>query len=216
MQVLLFANGKFNHGAMVQRRLDALETPRIICADGGALHARALGLQPHAIIGDLDSLSDEQVAEFTFVGAEIMQYPPDKDETDLELALHHCVEIGATSITILAALGGRFDQTIANILLLSLPDLADIAVEVVDGDQSVRLLPPGKHQEAGQSGDTISLIPLGASAEGISTRNLRYPLRGETLLMGPARGISNIMLSDCAEISLEHGLLLLVHTIGRA
>ena len=216
MQVMLFANGVITLGSMLQSRLDELVAPYVLCADGGALHARALGYTPRTIIGDLDSLTAEQVAAFKTGGAEILQYPPDKDETDLELALHYCTVIGASAVTIVGGLGGRFDQTVANILLLSLPELRDIQVEFVDGDQAMRLLQPGAHQIVGQPGDTISLIPLGARAEGITSSDLQYPLRGETLNMGPARGISNVMLSDQAVIEFNAGLLLLVHTIGRA
>jgi len=215
-QTLLFANGELNHGAMLGRLLDALESPRVICADGGALHARALGLTPQTIIGDLDSLTENQVADFQAAGVEILRYPPEKDETDLELALHYCRRMGFTRIHILGGLGGRFDQALANILLLAHPAFRDLRVDFVDGDQRVRLLPPGRHHVAGGRGDTISLIPLRAAAEGVATRGLRYRLNGETLPLGPARGISNVMLEAEAEIALRAGLLLLVHTIGRA
>ncbi len=216
VNVLLFANGELNRGAMLDRLLTSLDSPRVICADGGALHARALGLSPHAIIGDLDSLSAEQVAAFEAARAEIIGHPAEKDETDLELALHYCRRIGAKSILILGALGGRFDQTIANILLLTLPDFGDMRIEIIDGDQRIRLLRPGSHQIDGARGDTISLIPLSGKAQGINTASLQYRLADETLRLGPARGISNVMLTDEAAVEFAGGLLLLVHTSGRA
>ncbi|MDE2636016.1 MAG: thiamine diphosphokinase [Chloroflexota bacterium] len=216
MHILLFANGELNRGVMLDRLLDSLDSPRVICADGGALHARALGLKPHTIIGDLDSLTDEEVERFLAAGAEIIQHPPHKNETDLELALRHCQDIGAKSVHILGALGGRFDQTIANILLLAHPEFSEIRIEVVDGDQVLRLLQPGAHKIAGAPGDTVSLIPLAAAVEGVTTSQLQYPLRDETLYLGPARGISNVMLADAAAVEFDSGLLLLVHTSGRA
>ena len=73
-----------------------------------------------------------------------------------------------------------------------------------------------RHQIDGASGDTVSLIPLSSEAEGITTRGLRYPLADETLRLGPARGISNVLLSDEATVKFAGGLLLLVHTSGRA
>lgn len=216
MQVLLFANGVVRPGRMLRRRLAALNAPYVLCADGGALQARALGYTPRAVIGDLDSLPAEQLAELQAGGAEFLRHPPDKDESDLELALHHCLRIGASAVTIIGGLGGRLDQTVANIFLLYLPELSALPVEHVDGDQATRLLAPGRHPIAGQCGDTISLIPITADASGIDTSGLKYPLRGETLRMGPARGISNVMLADEARIEFQSGLLLLVHTIGRA
>ena len=146
MQVLLFANGDINHGTMVQRCLARAAASRIICADGGALHARALGLRPHTIIGDMDSLAPQQVQAFAADDAIIRRHPPEKDETDLELALLHCADIGAVSVTILGGLGGRFDQTLANILLLTHPAFSALDIAVVDGEQTIRLLRPGAHE----------------------------------------------------------------------
>lgn len=216
VNVLLFANGELNRGVMLDRLLASVDSPRVICADGGALHARALGWWPHAIIGDLDSLSAEQVAAFAAAGVEIIRHPPEKDETDLELALRYCRRTGAKSIQILGALGGRFDQTLANIFLLTLPDFRHMRVEIIDGDQSIRLLQPGSYQIDGARGDTISLIPLTNEADGIRTRDLQYPLADETLRLGPARGISNVMLTEEAAVEFAGGMLLLIHTSGRA
>ncbi len=214
--VLLFANGILKPGPAVQRALESCQSPIVVCADGGALHARSLGLTPAVIIGDFDSLSPADVAAFEAAHVQIIRHPPEKDETDLELALHFCRELGATRLWILGGLGGRFDQSMANILLLTLPELQNMRIAFVDGAQTIRLLAPGEHKIAGASGDTLSLIPLLGAAEGITTRNLKYALAGETLEMGPARGISNVMLADCAEVALGAGQLLLVHTCGRA
>ena len=216
MHVLLFANGVFKPGAMVRRCLAQAEAARVICADGGALHARALGLKPHTIIGDMDSLTPQQVDDFAAAGTVIRRHPPDKDETDLELALLHCAEIGAELVVILGGLGGRFDQTLANILLLTHPAFSALDITVVDGEQAIALLRPGAHTIAGDIGDTISLIPLSASVEGITTENLKYALDSESLQLGPARGVSNVMLAKQASVRFSRGLLLLAHTIGRA
>ena len=214
--ILLFANGILTPGEAVDRVLHTQAAPTVVCADGGAIHARELGLTPHFIIGDFDSLAADDVAAFAAAGAMIMRYPAEKNETDLELALGHCREIGASDVTILGGLGGRVDQTLANILLLTLPDLRDMRIALVDGAQTMRLLTPGNHDIGGAAGDTVSLIPLQGAARGITTRGLKYRLSGESLPPGPARGISNVMLADKAEVTLEGGLLLVVHTIGRA
>lgn len=216
MHVLLFANGELNRGTMVQRCLDQAEAARVICADGGALHARAFGLTPHTIIGDLDSLTTEEVERFIAAGADVIQHSPDKDETDLELALLHCTEIGAESVAILGGLGGRFDQTLANVFLLTHPAFNELDIILVDGEQVIGLLRPGVHRIYGDIGDTISLIPLSASAEGITTDNLKFALEDDSLQLGPARGISNVMLAEQATVTFHRGLLLLAHTVGRA
>ncbi|MDE2859568.1 MAG: thiamine diphosphokinase [Chloroflexota bacterium] len=216
MRILLFANGVANDGTMVRRALEGAGSAHILCADGGALNALKFGLAPQTIIGDLDSLNATQVEEFRAAGAKILRFPTEKDETDLELALRWSVDKGANAIVIAGALGGRFDQTLANVHLLALADLQDIQIELVDGEQRIRLLRPGTHRIDGRSGDTVSLIPLGGKAGGISTSGLQYPLRDESLALGPARGISNVMLCDSASLDLGSGLLLVIHTCGRA
>ena len=216
MKILLFANGPISAGSAIEAALAAGKDHRVICADGGALHAVAHGLTPHAIIGDFDSLTPAQAEQFRALGSRIMRYPAEKNETDLELALLHCRDIGADAVTILGALGGRLDQTLANILLLTLPQLRSMAISIADGEQVIRVLQPGAHELIGESGDTISLIPLGGPVHGITTRLLEYPLRGESLLSGPARGLSNVMLAERATLSFTDGALLLSHTRGRA
>ena len=216
MRILLFANGDAKDGTMVRRALEKAGSAHILCADGGALNALKFGLAPQTIVGDLDSLGAEQVEEFRAAGAEILRFPMEKDETDLELALKWSVDNGASAIVILGALGDRFDQTLANVYLLALPDLQDIQIEVVDGEQHIRLLRPGAYSVEGGSGDTVSLIPLGGEAGGITSSGLKYPLRDESLAFGPARGISNVMLCDSASLELGSGSLLVIHTRGRA
>lgn len=216
MRILLFANGVTKDGTMVRRALEEARSAHILCADGGALNALKLGLAPQTIIGDLDSLSAEQVEEFRAAGAAVLCFPMEKDETDLELALQWSADKGGSSIVILGALGGRFDQTLANVHLLVLPSLQDIQIELVDGEENIRLLRPGEHGIEGRAGDTVSLIPLDGKASGITSSGLKYPLRDESLEFGPARGISNMMLSDSASLELHSGLLLVVHTRGRA
>jgi len=216
LRILLFANGVANDGTMVRRALEGAGSAHILCADGGALNALKFGLAPQTIIGDLDSLSATQVEEFRAAGAKILRFPTEKDETDLELALRWSVDKGANAIVIAGALGGRFDQTLANVHLLALADLQDIEIELVDGEQRIRLLRPGTHRMDGRRGDTVSLIPLGRKAGGISTSGLQYPLRDESLALGPARGLSNVMLCDSASLDLRSGLLLVIHTCGRA
>src|SRR5690606_22671608 len=106
--------------------------------------------------------------------------------------------------------------TLANMYLLALPSLRDCDVRLVSRAQAAWLWYPGTHTLEGTAGDTVSLIPLDGPVSGIHTENLYYPLNGERLTIGPARGISNVMQGDTAQVSFDGGLLLVVHTLGRA
>jgi thiamine pyrophosphokinase len=191
----------------------------VIAADRGAAHARAWGWPLHLLVGDLDSLGAEEEALVAAGGVPIITAPAAKDETDLELALTHARARGASEIIICAALGGRTDHLLANVLLLARPELADLAVTLVDGRESIRLLrndgsAPAHLELLGAPGDLLSLLPLGYDAVGVTTKGLQYPLHDETLFLGQARGVSNLFTSARADITLRRGLLLVIHTIA--
>ena len=207
MRVIIFANGRFPDPAAHRHLIQSEDL--VVGVDGGTLHARAVGVNPHVIIGDLDSLEPDLRAELEAAGTQFLSHPADKDETDLELALLYAVERGAEEIIILAALGGRLDQEIANLLLLTHPALADTQVKVVEGNQTGFIIRNQATIE-GQPGDTVSLIPLRGDAEGVTTEGLRWELHEETLRFGLARGVSNVLLGREARVSVREGILLCV------
>jgi thiamine pyrophosphokinase len=216
LKTLIFANGDANIGPMVQRALDSAPDAWVVAADGGARQAQHFGRTVHTLIGDMDSLIAAEVAAVAAGGATIYRHPEEKDETDLELALTWAANNGATWIRVIAGIGDRLDQTLSNVYLLALPILHGRDVRLVAGKQEAWLLYPGENVIAGATDDTLSLLPISGEARGIRTENLYYPLRDETLTFGPARGISNVMQGETAGVALREGVLLAVHTIGRA
>jgi thiamine pyrophosphokinase len=196
----------------------------VIAADGGWEKAATLRLKPDLLVGDADSLTPERyAAALATPGLEVERAQVAKDESDTELALLAALRRGASEIVILGALGGRrFDHALANIGLLALPDPAAATMELLDATTRVRLLrapAPGGGEAAlelrGAEGDLVSLLPLGATAEGVTTRGLAYPLAGEELHPGPARGLSNVRTSATAIVSLRRGSLVVVETRTR-
>ncbi|GAB4575326.1 MAG: thiamine diphosphokinase [Anaerolineae bacterium] len=216
-RALIFANGELSPGPMVDRAVEEAGTDALlVAADGGTRHALALGLMPHVVIGDLDSVGQEVLAQVTAGGAEIQQFPPAKDETDLELALSYAVRQGARWLRVIGALGGRLDQTLANVLLLTLPALQGCDIRLVAGRQAAYVITSGEHVIEGNVGDTVSLIPLGGDAGQVRTEGLVYPLDNERLAFGPARGVSNELALPVAHVTVGQGHILVVHTLGRA
>ena len=215
-KVLIFANGETGDGPMARRVLDETPDAFVVAADGGARVAEHFGRKIDLVVGDMDSLNDAELERYQVQGAEIVRHPPEKDETDLELALQWVGQRGARWIRIFGGIGGRLDQTLSNIYLLALPVLKDCDVRFVSGSQVAWLIYPGETIIQGIVGDTVSLIPLSGAARDVRTENLYYPLKDETLNFGPARGISNVMTDDQARVWFQEGLLLVVQTMGRA
>ncbi|HEY6406786.1 MAG TPA: thiamine diphosphokinase [Ktedonobacteraceae bacterium] len=213
MHIVIFAGGTLQPGDAVAAAIASADL--IIAADSGAATALQAGCTPAIIVGDFDSLDAAQLQQLKAQGTRIVQATVEKDETDTELAIQVAIEEGATSITLLGGLGGeRFDHTMANILLLAAFEM--VPIRIVDGPAVCwTLRGAGSTLINGHTGDLLSLFPLTAEATGVYTEGLYYPLQGETLYFGRPRGVSNVLIRKHATVSLEHGLLLLIHTRTR-
>jgi len=207
-RALIFANGDFNNTSAIRSLVHTDDV--VIAADGGARHALSLGLIPSTVIGDLDSLSYDEVQALTDFGSQILRYPENKDETDLELALFQALHAGYTSILIFGAYGGRLDQALGNIAMLSSPEAFGEDIRLEDGVTEVFFV-SSKAEIHGAPGDIVSFLPWGSPVEGVSTEGLLYPLYNETLFPNRTRSISNQILGQSASVMLKTGLLLCIH-----
>ena len=211
MRIIIFANGNLPN---LEKARSLIHTDDfILCADGGTRHALALGLTPNVIVGDMDSVTEEERRKMKELDVEIIQHPTDKNETDLELAINHALTLNPDPILILAALGGRMDHTLANIALLSNLQLATFNIRLTDGVEELFFCRDQAKVE-GRSGDIVSLIPWLGEVTGVFTENMRWHLHHETLYPEKTRGISNEMTADVATVSIKSGLLLITHITG--
>jgi thiamine pyrophosphokinase len=207
-RIIIFANGELPD---LDKARELIRTnDYIICADGGTRHALALNIQPDLVIGDMDSADREQLKALEKTNVSIELFPHDKDETDLELAINRAIELKPRQIIIIAALGGRLDQTIANITLLTSTRLSSFDIRLDDGVEEIFLC-RDQVQVHGKGGDIVSLIPWGGAVTDVQTTDLKWPLQKETLYPDRTRGVSNELISDTASVSIGSGLLLVVH-----
>lgn len=137
-------------------------------------------------------------------------YPRDKNETDLELALTHALAQGSTQILLVGGLGGRLDQTLGNLALLTDHRFSQLEARLDDGVEEAWFVRSNSVIQ-GQPGDIVSLLPWGGPVTGVSTEGLRWSLHNETLYPEKTRGISNEMLNRSGHVSIQSGLLLIVH-----
>jgi thiamine pyrophosphokinase len=192
----------------------------VIAADGGLVRARELGAAPGLLVGDLDSLPAAEVDAALAGGVEVRRASVDKDESDTELALLEAIGRGATRITVLGAFGGpRLDHALANVWLLGHPALAGVEVTLLDARWRAGLVSasgpdgaPVERRLPGPEGGLVSLLPHGGDVTGITTHGLRYPLLDEPLVVGPARGLSNVRTSPDAWVRVRAGRLLVIET----
>ncbi len=204
MKAVVVAHGD----ALPSDRAYAAGADLLIAADGGALLCRHWDLLPQLVVGDLDSLGEARAEELGRAGARVIAYPADKDESDTELAVQAALDAGADEIVLVAALGGeRLDHELANVLLVADPRLGG-RIRAVRGETTVRAIHAGEPRTlAGGPGDIVTLLPIG-DASGVVTEGLRYPLRGDTLRAGAARGLSNVVERAGATVALAQGVLI--------
>ncbi len=207
-RTIIFANGTLPDIDSARRLLRPDDF--ILAADGGTRHALELGRAPNLVLGDMDSLNQADWKKLEQLNVPIEIFPRDKNETDLELAIERAIEIGNKEIIILAALGGRLDQTIANIALLTDARLSTFDLRLDDGVEQA-FFARTRSQVAGRSGDIVSLIPWGGDVHITSASGLKWPLSDEILYAHKPRGISNEMTADIANIEIKSGLLLIIH-----
>ncbi len=213
MKALVLGHGDLGDGEILREHARAADL--VIAADGGARHASRLDVHLDAIVGDLDSLGEEEVRDFAERGIAIERHDERKDETDLELALRRALLQGAEHIVIAGALGARWDQTLANLLLAADPAFAGVRVELVHGSETIRYVRGGESLDlGGNPGDTVSLVPLSAVVSGIDTRGLEWQLEDAELCLGTPRGVSNKLLASDARIAVRSGVLAVIWISG--
>lgn len=184
----------------------------IICVDGGAHHMVKLGVKPHILIGDFDSIDEKDYNYYKELGTEILKFPVEKDETDTELAVLYAINSGCTEITLIGAIGSRVDHTLANISLLKRMLDAGVKGWIINENNSITLIKDHILLSRKRNEEKVSLMPFTEKVEGITTKGLYYPLHNATMNAGITRGISNEFTGDTAEVTIKSGLLLVMIT----
>ncbi len=181
----------------------------LICCDGGMKHFFECGLVPDVIIGDMDSAEPKYVEHFLKLGVKFEKFPIEKDFTDMELGVLFAVEKKVSEIFIFGGIGSRFDHTLTNAHILKKALDNGILAWLIDEKNKICLIDK-KTAFFGAKGDLISLIPFTTKVFGVTTKGLYYPLENAVMEIGNSLGVSNVMLSDECEISLDDGILFVV------
>ncbi len=205
---IIFANGKLDPAP----ELDALvkKADLIIAADGGANHCARLDIVPDVLLGDLDSIHPKILESCKTEGTAINRHPKRKDATDLELALDLAAEKGSRSITLVGALGGRWDMSLANIMLAAGDKYKHLKISLLGRDCTMQVLHPGTHTIGGEPGQKVSILPLKGDAHSVTLSGFEYPLNEYTVPFGSSIGVSNIMNKDQVTVQFTQGILLCV------
>jgi len=200
MKAVIISGGRIQDYAYTKSQITAGDT--IICADSGYNHAVKMGVQVDYLLGDFDSIGTVPG------GVKTLRFPAKKDFTDTELAVEFALNHGYKDILLLAATGARMDHGLTNIFLLKHVLLHGAKAVIVDEHNKIALTDSRLEiKEAPKS--IVSLVPL-TDCLGVCTTGLEYPLENATMRVGKGLGVSNIVVSSPAVVSLKEGLLLVI------
>ncbi len=213
MQAVVALAGEIHDSPLVRSALHGAGL--IVAADSGANRLRALGILPHVVIGDLDSLAGDDLFHLRSVGVEFAPHPAPEQRTDGDVAIEHALRRGATSIIIVGLFGGpRADHAVANLYLLTHPSLRQIPTWTVDGWTALTVLNGDGVAQAhfhGAIGDYVSITAVSEQVEGITTVGLKWPLTDATFTRGLNEGASNELINDRAMIQITKGTAFTTH-----
>lgn len=197
--VAIVANGELLNQKLSDVFFEGVDL--IIAADGGAAICKTCNIEPHYIIGDLDSVDDETLQHFS--SSEIIRIT-EQDSTDMEKALQFVRKFDPGKVRVLSAIGRRSDHSTANLMFLK--DFNElIPVEIFDNHGILRLLKPGRHSLKTAIGKTVSFFSM-HPVNNLSLHGFRYPVSGQSY--DPYFvGISNVVEHEKCTVEFDSGTL---------
>jgi len=192
--------GEFNENELPNK------SDYVIAADNGYTALLTNGITPDMVVGDFDSLG--KVPDHP----NVIKSPAEKDDTDMMLAVQQGLELGYKTIIINGGLGGRLDQTLANMQILAYIAESDASGILIGDPMCVTAVKNGKimFKETAAKNGTISVFCAGDKAEGVTLKGLKYPLDNATLTHTYPIGVSNEFTGVSSSISVENGTLIII------
>ncbi|GAB3793758.1 thiamine diphosphokinase [Virgibacillus kimchii] len=182
-----------------------------IGADRGALTLIDRGIRPDYAVGDFDSINNTEKRRIKEFAAAMEEYPSEKAETDLEIALLKAMELRADRIYLFGVTGGRLDHELSNIQLLYSIITKGIRGMIVNENNFLELTLPGEHQISQDIHyPYISFIPFSHGVEGLTLKGFYYPLKNQDIYWGSTLCISNKLIKKNGTFSFNEGILLLI------
>lgn len=191
------------------------ENTKWIGVDRGVYYLMEQHIKPWVAFGDFDSVSSTELEEIRETVQEVNRFQPEKDETDLELALNWTIEQRPEKINIFGATGGRLDHFMGNLQLLMMPSLLEtgIPVEIIDVQNRLYLAKSGEHSVLEiPEYQYISFVPVTENVEGITLSGFKYPLKNRNISRGSTLCISNELIQSSGTFSFSNGILMVIRS----
>jgi thiamine pyrophosphokinase len=204
MQAAVFAGGAISSDVTIE------PAELVVAADSGYDNARSRGVVVDVLVGDMDSISPEGLADAEELGVAIERYPIDKDASDLEIAIDTAIGLGATHVTVYAGEGGSFGHLLGVALGLTEQRWEDTHLMWRTGSSTTyRALPLSPFSANLPIRSRVTVLPVGDAA-GVTTSGLQWALQDAHLPRGTTRGLSNVAVGPTVSVSVNTGALLII------
>ena len=198
----IFGGAKIENYSFIKIPNDAF----IIAADSGISHLKGFGVEPNIIMGDFDSC--EVPTEYN---CEIVRFKPEKDDTDLMIAVKKALSLGFDKIFILGATGGRFDHTIAALQTLEYIYEHGYYGALFDENNAVYIQGVGKSRYNADKNCYFSVLSL-TDESVVSISGTKYELQDSVIARSFPLGVSNEFVKEYAEIEISKGKVLIIYS----
>jgi thiamine pyrophosphokinase len=183
--------------------------------DRGVFHLLNRGIKPKIAFGDFDSVSQEELTFIENQVANMKRFKPEKDETDMELALNWALAEHPAAIRLFGATGGRIDHFLANVQLLYTPlkEKKSVDIYLIDRFNEVFLKGPGTHKLKKMKNEKyISFVPLTLNVTNLTLEGFKFPLKNRHISLGSTLCISNELINDYGTFSFSEGILIVIRS----
>ena len=181
--------------------------------DKGTSFLYKAGITPDLLVGDFDSLDAQILLYYQKQGIEILQFNPEKDETDTQLALCTAIERGCLELELLGAMGTRIDHVIANIQILAQAVQRGAKAWMIDPHNRIHLAEKNETiKKSEQFGTYVSFFPLTTTVKGLTLKGFAYPLEKAAIGSDSSLTVSNEIMEETAFVSYEDGLLIMIES----
>lgn len=201
-------------GDLTVGSINVNEDDLVIAVDGGLGYCSVLELEPDLILGDFDSVTEQEKEAISLLKQQIperiIQLPVEKDDTDTLAAIRIGLENGYDRFLIYGGTGGRLEHTFANIQCLLYLKNHNATGYLMDGSGMICVLRNEEVKLRDNLEGYMSLFSLGKEAKGVTIRGMKYELENATITNDFPIGISNEFIGMEALVRVEEGELLMI------
>ena len=209
IKIALFAGGTIDSFQM--------DFDLFIGVDRGSLFLIEQGICPDLAVGDFDSVSEKELALIYSQSKEVLQAQPEKDDTDLELAVKAVfARYPQAQLTIFSAFGGRLDHTLANIFLPSNPEIVPCMqqIRLCNAQNELRYCPQGRHEIKPVAGmNYLAFMP--ADDGRLTIEGAKYPLNESNYFFKKVYA-SNEFIDESVFLECQSGYVIVIYSKDRS